>query len=125
MSGSDPGPLFVGVLHAVLAVPGARTLKDTRVVSRSIRDRVRHRYSVSYHDVPQSRRDRFGAIVTTAGNDQRKIRSILDKIRGYIESRPEVVIARVDVDVFRWHPPHRATYDVADYMSEPEEEHDG
>ena len=43
--------IHVGVLHMVLRINGARSLKDRRQVVRSLRDRVRHRFDVTWHEV--------------------------------------------------------------------------
>lgn len=44
-------------------------------------------------------------VVTTAGNDGRLIRSILDRCGDFAGSAGSVGVTGIDVDVFRWHPP--------------------
>lgn len=96
----------IGVMRLVLHVPGARSLKDGRQVLHSVRDRVRHKFEVAVAEVdPSEIASRRVLVMTTAGNDARLIRSILDRIRAFVESTPELVVAQVDVDVFSWHPP--------------------
>ena len=97
--------IHVGVLRIVLTVPGAHSLKDRRQAVLSVRDRIRHRFEVTFNEVgggedPQRRT----IVVTTAGNDGRKIRSVLDQCVAMVHEHPVVVAAEVDVDVFRWHP---------------------
>jgi uncharacterized protein YlxP (DUF503 family) len=104
MSGGEVG-VFVGVVQLEVVVPGARSLKDGRMVVRSLRDRVRSRFDVSFHEIPHSRRDRVRAVITTAGNDPREVRSILDRIADFARASVSGMVGRVDVDVFRWHPP--------------------
>jgi uncharacterized protein YlxP (DUF503 family) len=43
--------MFIGVSRIVLAIPGARSLKDKRRVVHAFRDRVRARLSVSISEV--------------------------------------------------------------------------
>ena len=97
--------IFVGVLRVGLRVPGARTLKDRRQVVSSLRDRMRHRFDISFHEVgvggdPQ--RQTF--VVTTSGNDSQKVRSILDQCSGMVRDHPVAEPLEIDVDVFRWQP---------------------
>jgi uncharacterized protein YlxP (DUF503 family) len=100
--------VYIGVMRVVLRIPGARSLKDGRQVAHSLRDRVRHRFDVTFHEVePSATPGRRTAVLTTAGNDARLIRSILDRVRGFLESSAGALVAEVDVDVFQWHPPDR------------------
>jgi hypothetical protein len=101
-----PADVTIGVLRLVLHVPGARSLKDGRQVLHSVRDRVRHTFEVAVSEVdPSEIASRRVLVITTAGNDARLIRSILHRIRAFVESMPNLVVAQVDVDVFSWHPP--------------------
>ena len=101
----DDGRIFIGVLRAVLHIPGARSLKDGRQVAHSLRDRIRHRFEVSVHEVePSESASRRVLLVTTAGNDGRVITATLDRVRALLYASGDAVVVDVDVDVFRWHP---------------------
>lgn len=98
--------IFIGVLRVELRVSGARTLKDRRQVVNSLRDRMRSRYNLSFHEVgvgedPQAQT----FVVTTSGNDAREIRSVLDRCIGMIREHPVAEPAQIDADVFRWSVP--------------------
>ncbi|MBW1876953.1 MAG: DUF503 domain-containing protein [Deltaproteobacteria bacterium] len=98
--------VHIGVLHLVLRISGARTLKDRRQVVRSLRDRVRHRFDVTWHEVePSDSPARCGVVCTTGGNDSRLIRSILDRVHRFVEQSGHAWPETVDLDVFPWHPP--------------------
>jgi uncharacterized protein len=97
-------PIYVGVLCINFLVPGARSRKDRRRVLRSFRDRVRHRFSVSVHEIDD--RDlptQQCMLVTTGGNNRGKIRQILDEVANYAGSGAEAWPSSVDLEVFRWH----------------------
>jgi hypothetical protein len=58
--------MFVGIMRLGLHVPGARSLKDKRMVVRSFRDRVRARFDVSIAEVADQdlhQRATFGVAV--------------------------------------------------------------
>lgn len=97
--------IFVGVLRIVITVHGARTLKDRRQVVVSIRDRMRHRFNISFHEIEPGDDPTSAAVaITTAGNDQVVVRSVLDQCAGLVRDHTVASAAQVDVEVFRWHP---------------------
>jgi uncharacterized protein YlxP (DUF503 family) len=97
--------IFVGVLRMVWSLPGARTLKDRRQSVNSLRDRLRHKFPVTFAEVGVGNRPtRQVVVLTMAGNDGALIRNIFDKIVGFVSVSGRVVLSGVDVDVFRWHP---------------------
>jgi len=99
-------PIWVAVMRVVLVIPGARSLKDGRAVVRSLVDRARHRFDVSVHEVESGDAlQRRTLVFTTAGNDQRTIRTLMEQVRAFVESNPDAIAGTVDLDVFRWHPP--------------------
>lgn len=104
--GLDEHKVFVGVLRLVLRVPGARTLKDRRQAVKSLEDRMRHRFGVTVNEIDRGEQPTMAVLVaTTAGNDGRLIRSILDQASAFAGSAGSVVVTGIDADVFRWHPP--------------------
>jgi uncharacterized protein YlxP (DUF503 family) len=98
--------IFVGVLRIVLFIPGARSLKDGRAALLSIRDKVRHRFDVSAHEIASDLPARRTLVFTTAGSDAKAIRSSLDRIRSFVEASDLARAAEVDADVFPWQPVH-------------------
>lgn len=97
--------VFVGVLLAELRIRGARSLKDRRQVVVSLRDRLRHAFDVSVHELDPGEDPQVGRIVcTTAGNDRRTIESILGRVAEVVRTHPVAEAGRIDLDVLRWHP---------------------
>jgi uncharacterized protein YlxP (DUF503 family) len=96
--------IFLGVLRVVLEVPGSVTLKDRRSGVSSVRDRIRRRFEVSFHEVGGDDPHRQTVVVTTAGNDPAPIRATLDACATMVREHPVVVPLTVDIDVFRWEP---------------------
>lgn len=97
--------IHVGVLRVALRVPGARTRKDRRQAVQGLSDRMRHRFQVTVNEIDRGDQPTMAILVaTTAGNDGRLIRSILDQCAAFAGSAGSVVVVGIDVDVFRWHP---------------------
>lgn len=98
--------VHIGVLRLVLRIPGARSRKDRRQAIRSLADRMRHRFDVTVNEIDRGEQPTMAIlVVTTAGNDGRLIRSILDQATAFAETVGLVGVVGIDVDVFRWHPP--------------------
>lgn len=120
--------IFVGVARLELSVPGARSLKDRRQALLSLRDRLRHRFDVTFHEVGvQDEATRQVVVLTTAGNEPRLIRSILDQCVAVVHEHPVAVASRVDVDVFRWQASEQdwAARMMTELAAPPEEDSDG
>ncbi len=116
----------IGVLHAEFALPGARSLKDKRQVLRSVRDRVRHRFAVSCHELPLGDRPgRGGLVMTTAGEESGPIRQTLDRIAGMLRSHPSLVVTQLDIEVFPWHAAGQEWADLLDHDPNAEEDDHG
>lgn len=115
--------VYVGVLHLRLRVPGARSRKDRRQVVSSVRDGLRSRFGVTVNEIGTGSDPVFQRLVmTTAGNDGRVVRSVLDQCVGAIHAHPVAEAVQVDVDVFPWEPSQDAwAQRMMDELSEDED----
>lgn len=110
-----PTDIRVGVLYMVLRLPGARSLKDRRRVVVSLRDRVLHRFDVTWNIVePTEQATRCAVVCTTAGRDGSSVRTVLDRIPRFVDESGRALADQVDVDVFPWHPPGTSWMETPD-----------
>ncbi len=82
----------------------AQSLKEKRMVVKSLRDKLRHRFEISasevaLHDVHQRAR----IAVAFVSNDGATAEALLDKIRAFVETNTDAVLAgwtteRLDFD---------------------------
>jgi uncharacterized protein YlxP (DUF503 family) len=99
-------PVYIGVLRAVIVVPGSRTLKDRRRVVRSLVERLRSRFEVSVHEIGNSEHPgRQDVVVTTGGNERSLVEQCLRTVQGFLDTAPDSHTADLDIECFRWHPP--------------------
>src|SRR5690606_9610944 len=76
--------IYLGVLRMALTIPGARSRKDRRQAVVSLRDRVLHRFDVSFHLIGDSDRpSRQVVVLTTSGDDPAVLRQTLDRITAF------------------------------------------
>lgn len=98
-------PIALGVLRATLRIPGARSLKDRRQVTASLRDRLRARFEVAGCCIdedgpPSSARLAFSTVSGDAASVDRTLRRLRDAISGH----PGAVVVDVTYEVLRWPP---------------------
>jgi uncharacterized protein YlxP (DUF503 family) len=85
--------MIVGVATWELSFPGAASLKDKRMVLKSLKDRIRNRFNVSVAETDfQDVRQRAEISVAVVGTDTRFVDSVLSKVDGFVESETRVVI---------------------------------
>ena len=79
--------LIVGLLTIDLFIPSSASLKDKRLVIKSIKDKVRHKFNVSIAEVDfQDKWQRARLGVVQVGNDYTFIEKNMNSIFKLIES---------------------------------------
>lgn len=92
--------MVIGCLQANISIPSAQSLKDKRMVLRSLKDRMLNKMNVSvaevdYQDTWKSCRL---AVVTVAAEKDVVERRLAD-VSEFIRSNPEIVLIDVRVEV--------------------------
>jgi uncharacterized protein YlxP (DUF503 family) len=89
--------MFVLSLAVDLHLPMAQSLKDKRMVVRSIVDGARHRFRVAAAEVgdqDESQRAELG-FVTVAGSVRHAV-EVIDEVDRFIWSRPEIEVVSME-----------------------------
>jgi uncharacterized protein YlxP (DUF503 family) len=82
--------MIVGSLRVRLLIRQARSLKDKRRVTRSIRDRLRNSFNVSVAEIEsQDHRQLLVFGIAMVGIDGREVTSTLDRIVEALRLHPE------------------------------------
>jgi uncharacterized protein YlxP (DUF503 family) len=89
--------MVIGVCSWELSLPQCHSLKEKRMVVKSLKERLQHRFRVSvaetaYQDV-WSRAELTAAIVST---DHSHVDSVLDALDRFVEADGRALILRVD-----------------------------
>lgn len=92
--------MVVGTLEIELHLPGATSLKEKRMVIRSLIDRLRRRFNVAvsevdHHDLWQ--RATLG--IVTVSNEAKVVHSVLAHAQGLIEGEPRAVVCDLRVEL--------------------------
>jgi len=96
--------MVVGVSQITLHLPGGHSLKDKRQVVKSIIARVRQRFEVAIAEVDEQDHWQIAKLgVSCVSNSSQHIDEILGRVRRYIEeTRPDVIVSNVEVEIINW-----------------------
>lgn len=92
--------MVVGVCRLQLSLPGNNSLKGKRKVVRSALDRMRARFNVAAAEVghlDDLRRAELGFAVVS--NDTSHANSMLDTLRGFVETSVDALVSDVRVEL--------------------------
>ena|SRR3989344_5274461 len=77
----------IGVLTLDCFIPAAQSLKEKRMVLKSLKDRVRNKFNVSIAELDGEDKWQTATLgIAMVGNDRRYMDSCLQNILSYIES---------------------------------------
>lgn len=91
--------MVIGVLSVELIIPASASLKDKRIVIKSIKDRLRARYNVSvaeteYHEKWQ----RAGLAIVTVSSETARVDQLLQKIFSVLDKELDFEIIKYNFE---------------------------
>jgi len=90
----------IGALHVSFHIAHAQSLKEKRMVMRSLKDRLRNTFNVSVAEVGSNDKWQLGEIgIATVGNETRFVNSALEKIKNFIQSNPAIRVIDTDLEI--------------------------
>jgi hypothetical protein len=92
--------MVIGCLQAHLSIPAAQSLKDKRMVIRSLKDRMMNKMNVSVAEVDHQDiwKSAIMAVVTVAA-ERNIVEKRLADVSDFIRSNPEIVLVDIRVEV--------------------------
>jgi len=88
----------MGTLTVSLYLPSAQSLKDKRMVLKSLKDRIRGQFNVSIAELDGE--DKWQTAIcglVMIGNDQRYLNSTLSHILSFIESNRDLEVSDYEI----------------------------
>jgi uncharacterized protein len=80
-------------------IPDSQSLKDKRMVLRSLKDKVRAKFNVSVSELDGENKWQTAALgFAFVGNDRRHLESCLQSVLSFIETFPEIQICNSQVE---------------------------
>ena len=82
--------MVIGALEVNLLIGGAQSLKDKRMVLRSLKDRIRQKFNVSVAEVEDNDKWQSGVLgIVTVSNDKAHANEVLSKVVNFVEEDGE------------------------------------
>ena len=94
--------MVVGSLEITLQAPWVHSLKEKRMIVRSLVAKIRNKFNVSVHEVDEM--DSHQTIVlgiTTGSNSQIQIQKVLDFVINFIEEDYDLITEDIIIDFFK------------------------
>jgi uncharacterized protein YlxP (DUF503 family) len=92
--------VFVGVARLVIAIPGARSLKDRRRVVKSLKERIRARIPVSLAEVGDLERWQVATLgVAVVSNEAARCSEVLSQAVGVARVARDAVLSDVATEI--------------------------
>ncbi|MFC1569513.1 DUF503 domain-containing protein [bacterium] len=93
--------MLVGTLQIEILLPGCHSLKEKRVVIKSLKTRIRNRFNVSVAEVEyQDKWQRSILAAANVSNEKKHVEEVLNKIFYYIENDSRVEVLDHLIEVF-------------------------
>ena len=93
--------MVIGLLTLDLHFPGARSLKDKRMVVRKVKDLVRNKFNVSIAQVSEDDRWQRAVLgLSLVGSDRRFTESALDEVLRFIRGHVQVSNEEKELQTF-------------------------
>ncbi len=95
--------MFIGVCRLTLRLPESGSLKDKRMVVRSLTTRLRNTFNVAVAEVGDLDRWQIATIgVTCVSNDARHAREQLDKVVAFVQrTRLDAELVESEIEIER------------------------
>lgn len=85
--------MVIGLLEIQLSMPGNRSLKEKRMVLRSVRDQVHNRFNVSIAEVSWHDRWCFAQLAAAVVSvDSKHAHKVLEGVTKYVQRRGDAVL---------------------------------
>ena len=93
--------MVIGIARVYLAIGGARSLKDKRMVVKSLIDRVRHKFNVSIAEVGDNDALRSAVLgFACVSNEKRHAEAMTRSALNFIEAVSEAEIVNIETEFY-------------------------
>ena len=90
----------VGVVRVYFRIQTAGSLKEKRMVMRSLKDRLNSRFNVSVAEIGSNDKWQVGELgIATVGNETRFVNSAIEKIKNFFDLDPRISVIEADVEI--------------------------
>ncbi len=93
--------MIIGTGKIYLLVHSSHSLKDKRMVVKSIIDKVKHRYNVSIAEIDNQDFQQSIVIgIACISNEKKQVIKVINQVLRYIEANTEAVVEDIETEIF-------------------------
>ena len=90
----------IGALRVYFMIGDSHSLKEKRMVMRSLKDRLLSRFNVSVAEIGSNEKWQAGELgIVTVGNDGRFVSSVVEKVKQFLVMDPRISIMDAEIEV--------------------------
>ena len=90
----------IGALRIYFRIGESHSLKEKRMVMRSLKDRLPSRFNVSVAEIGANDKWQMGELgIVTVGNDGRFVCSVMEKVKNFLLMDPRISIVDSDIEI--------------------------
>jgi len=90
----------IGVLRVYFMILDAQSLKQKRMVLRSLKDRLLNKFNISVAEIGSNDKWQAGELgIATVGNEGRFVNSVVDQVRQFLRLDPRISIIESDIEI--------------------------
>lgn len=90
----------IGVLRIYFMIQDSRSLKEKRMVLRSIKDRLASKFNISVAEIGSNDKWQAGELgIATVGNDGRFVGSVVEEVRQFLLRDPRISVVESEVEI--------------------------
>lgn len=90
-----------GIMRVKILTDGSRSLKEKRMLVRSVKDKLKSRFNISIAEVDDQdlwQRATFG--IAVVGADGTYVESVLNKVAEFFRNHPKAVLLDIETEVY-------------------------
>jgi hypothetical protein len=93
--------MWIGYLEVELYIPGISSLKQKRIIIKSVKTKLRARYNVGVAEIDENDKWQKAVLgIVSISNDKKEINSQLDKILNWLEKERDFDILNHELRFF-------------------------
>jgi len=90
----------IGVLRVYFMIGDSRSLKEKRMVMRSLKDRLVSKFNVAVAEIGSNDKWQAGELgIVTCGNDGCFVNSVVDTVKRFLTLDPRISVMEADIEV--------------------------
>jgi uncharacterized protein YlxP (DUF503 family) len=90
----------VAILRVRFMIGDSQSLKEKRMVMRSLKDRLSSRFNLSIAEIGANDKWQIGELgMATVGNDGRFVSSVLEKVKSFLYLDPRISVMEAEIEV--------------------------